>query len=157
MIGTQRDPRFAIGMITDWRGQQYELSGIEQCSRRDGRKTLVLTLSVASQKQVIVFCANDPFSLAHRWRRWALRQQRRLPRENPLLEQHSNDGFSVGAPLAQRGSAALRFRSARSPLFPPYGSLAPMAHRVARAYRQTGHSLPRDRDRDPREGGAAAS
>ena len=25
MAGTQRDPRFNIGMQTDWRGQQYEL------------------------------------------------------------------------------------------------------------------------------------
>jgi hypothetical protein len=69
-------------------------------------------------------------------------------RENPLLEQHSNDGFSVGASLAQRGSAALRFRSARSPLFPTYGSLAPMAHRGVRArYRQTGHGADLERRR----------
>jgi hypothetical protein len=42
MIGMQRDPRFAIGMLTEWRGQQYELVGIEPRRRRDGRDTLIL-------------------------------------------------------------------------------------------------------------------
>jgi len=35
-------PRFAIGMSADWRGQQYNLIGIEPRCRRDGRDTLVL-------------------------------------------------------------------------------------------------------------------
>ena len=42
MAGTQRDPRFNIGMQTDWRGQQYELLTIEPC-KRQGRDSLVLT------------------------------------------------------------------------------------------------------------------
>jgi hypothetical protein len=42
MIGANRDPRFAVGMIADWRGQQYELIGIEQRQRRDGRETMIL-------------------------------------------------------------------------------------------------------------------
>ena len=35
------DPRFAIGMIADWRGQPYELIGAEPYRRRDGRDVLI--------------------------------------------------------------------------------------------------------------------
>ena len=38
MAGTQRDPRFNIGMQTDWRGQQYELLTIEPCKRQGRRQ-----------------------------------------------------------------------------------------------------------------------
>jgi hypothetical protein len=42
MIGTQKDPRFVIGMTADWQGQSYELIAIEPRQRQDGRNTLVL-------------------------------------------------------------------------------------------------------------------
>jgi hypothetical protein len=42
MKGTQRDPRFVIGMIVNCRGQPYELVAIEPRQRRDGRNTLIL-------------------------------------------------------------------------------------------------------------------
>jgi hypothetical protein len=40
--GRGRDPRFAIGMITDWRGQPYELIEIRPHTRRDGSQSWVL-------------------------------------------------------------------------------------------------------------------
>jgi len=42
MMGTNKDRRFTIGMTADWRGQPYELVGIEPRQRRDGRNTLIL-------------------------------------------------------------------------------------------------------------------
>jgi hypothetical protein len=42
MKGIQKDPRFVIGMVAEWRGQPYELTAIRPYQRRDGRDTLIL-------------------------------------------------------------------------------------------------------------------
>jgi len=41
MTRTTLRPGFALGMVADWRGQQYELVDIKPYRRRDGRDTLV--------------------------------------------------------------------------------------------------------------------
>jgi hypothetical protein len=42
MMCANLDPRFAIGMIADWRGQPYELIRAKPYRRRDGRDVLIL-------------------------------------------------------------------------------------------------------------------
>jgi hypothetical protein len=42
IIGIKPASRFVVGMITDWRGQPYELTAIEPYQRRDGWGTFLL-------------------------------------------------------------------------------------------------------------------
>jgi len=41
MNGTTLRPEFNVGMVADWRGQQFELVEVRPHRRRDGRDTLV--------------------------------------------------------------------------------------------------------------------
>jgi hypothetical protein len=56
-----------------------------------------------------------------------LRQQRRAPTLKGVVGAAQQRPLSVGAPLAHRGSAALRFRSACSPLAHVGGAVAQIA------------------------------
>ena len=42
MWGTTLRPEFSLGMVADWRGQQFELVEVRPHRRRDGRDSLVL-------------------------------------------------------------------------------------------------------------------